>query len=56
MQPGFRELLAQGGFMRFWFARLCNVAASQMMMVAVGWQMYELTHSAWDLGLSLIHI
>jgi len=50
-QPGFRELLAQGGFMRFWFARLCNVAASQMMMVAVGWQMYELTHSAWDLGL-----
>jgi MFS family permease len=24
---------------------------SQMLMVAVGWQMYELTASAWDLGL-----
>ena len=22
-----------------------------MLMVAVGWQMYELTGSAWDLGL-----
>jgi len=38
-------------FMRFWFARLAGSAGSQMMMVAVGWQMYELTSSAWDLGL-----
>lgn len=37
--------------MQLWFARLAGVAASQMLMVAVGWQMYELTSSAWDLGL-----
>jgi MFS family permease len=39
------------GFMRFWSARLLSTAASQMMMVALGWQMYDLTGSAWDLGL-----
>jgi hypothetical protein len=22
-----------------------------MLLVALGWQMYDLTHSAWDLGL-----
>ncbi len=37
--------------MRLWFARLAGTAASQMLMVAVGWQMYDLTRSAWDLGL-----
>jgi MFS family permease len=44
-------LLAQRDFMRFWWARLANTCASQMLMVAVGWQMYDLTGSAWDLGL-----
>jgi hypothetical protein len=39
------------GFMQLWFARLAGTSASQMMMVAVGWQMYDLTRSAWDLGL-----
>ncbi len=39
------------GFMRLWFARLASVAASQMLLVALGWQMYDLTGSAWDLGL-----
>ncbi|MFT4192036.1 MAG: MFS transporter [Comamonas sp.] len=37
--------------MRFWCTRLFGTAASQMLMVAIGWQMYELTGSAWDLGL-----
>ena len=37
--------------MRFWLARLVGGAASQMLMVALGWQMYTLTGSAWDLGL-----
>ncbi|WP_422823113.1 MFS transporter [Variovorax ureilyticus] len=37
--------------MRLWFARLCGTAASQMLLVAIGWHMYDLTHSAWDLGL-----
>ena len=38
-------------FIRLWYARLASVSASQMLMVAVGWQMYDLTASAWDLGL-----
>jgi MFS family permease len=38
-------------FLRYWWARLAGTAASQMLMVAVGWQMYDLTRSAWDLGL-----
>lgn len=37
--------------MIFWFARLSGTTANQMLMVALGWHMYELTHSAWDLGL-----
>ena len=37
--------------MRFWFSRLASTSANQMLMVAVGWQMYDLTGSAWDLGL-----
>jgi MFS family permease len=45
------ELLACAGFMRLWWARLAGVAASQMLLVAIGWQMYDLTGSAWDLGL-----
>ena len=46
-----RSLLSYRNFMRLWYARLAGTAAAQMLMVAVGWQMYELTGSAWDLGL-----
>ena len=45
------SLFAHRGFVLLWFARLAGVAASQMLMVAVAWQMYDLTGSAWDLGL-----
>ena len=45
------SLLAQRAFVQLWLARLASVAAAQMLMVAVGWQMYCLTGSAWDLGL-----
>ncbi|MGJ7507105.1 MFS transporter [Variovorax sp. GT1P44] len=37
--------------MQLWVARLFGTAASQMLLVAIGWHMYDLTHSAWDLGL-----
>jgi MFS family permease len=37
--------------MKFWSSRLAGTAGNQMMMVAVAWQMYDLTGSAWDLGL-----
>ncbi|RYF37335.1 MAG: MFS transporter, partial [Comamonadaceae bacterium] len=37
--------------MRMWFARLAGTMANQMLMVAVGWHMYDLTRNPWDLGL-----
>lgn len=50
-QEPFSALFANRPFIRFWFARLGSVTASQMLMVAVAWHMYDLTSSAWDLGL-----
>jgi len=38
-------------FRFFLWARLAGNSANQMMLVALGWQMYDLTGSAWDLGL-----
>lgn len=51
MNSSFSELLAQRQFMRFWLARIFGVSAHQMLMLAISWHMYELTGSAWDLGL-----
>ncbi len=45
------SLWAHRAYVQLWLARLSGVAAGQMLMVAVGWQMYDLTSSAWDLGL-----
>src|ERR1035437_3851967 len=45
------DLFAQRQFIRFWLARVAGTMANQMLMVAVAWQMYEITSSAWDLGL-----
>jgi MFS family permease len=50
-QYTFKELTQLPSYMRLWFARVSGATGSQMLMVAVGWQMYELTASAWDLGL-----
>jgi MFS family permease len=49
--PNFSDLTSERSFMRLWTARLFGTAASQMLLVAIGWHMYELTGSAWDLGL-----
>jgi MFS family permease len=38
-------------FLKFWFARIFATSALQMLAVCVGWQIYELTNSALDLGL-----
>ena len=38
-------------FRYFLWTRLAANSANQMLLVALGWQMYELTSSAWDLGL-----
>ena len=45
------ELLRHGSFVRFWSARVAGNTGSQMLMLALGWHMYDLTGSAWDLGL-----
>jgi MFS family permease len=39
------------GFHFFLWTRMLSTAGNQMVLVALGWQMYDLTSSAWDLGL-----
>ncbi|MDM0046248.1 MFS transporter [Variovorax dokdonensis] len=50
-QPSFAELTRVRSFMHLWLARIFGTAGQQMLMVAIGWHMYDLTGSAWDLGL-----
>ena len=45
------RLLQHRAFVQFWIARVSTTVAMQIMGVAVGWQIYELTNSALDLGL-----
>ena len=49
--PPLRALLSHAPFVRFWLSRLFGILANQMLMVAVAWHMYEITRSAWSLGL-----
>src|SRR3954447_25666821 len=44
-------LLQHRSFVAYWCARTATNGAYQMQAVAVGWQIYELTGSAFDLGL-----
>jgi len=46
-----RQFAGHPDFLRLLGARLMGGSATQMLMVALAWQMYELTGSAWDLGL-----
>ena len=50
-QARLQDLLAQKPFLRFWLARVSGILANQMLSVALAWHMYEITGSAWDLGL-----
>lgn len=45
------SLLRQRDFRSFLAARLCSNVAAQMQTVAVGWQVYSVTHDPLDLGL-----
>jgi len=51
MTPELTQLLSHRPFTRFLLARFLGLCASQMLMVSLAWHMYDLTHSAWDLGL-----
>ncbi len=48
---GRAQLREYHDYLRLLGARVTGGAANQMVMVALGWQMYDLTGSAWDLGL-----
>ncbi len=48
MQP---PLTGNRAFTRFWVGETMTVLAYQLIVVAVGWQIYDLTSSALDLGL-----
>ena len=45
------SLLHYRPFVMFWLARLAATMGYQMLTVVIGWQVYELTDSALDLGL-----
>ena len=45
------SLMQHRAFALFWCARTATTGAYQMQAVAIGWQIYELTASAFDLGL-----
>ncbi|HZS63863.1 MAG TPA: MFS transporter [Xanthobacteraceae bacterium] len=45
------SLLHHRDFRLYWLTRISTTLAYQMMFVAVGWQIYELTGSAFNLGL-----
>jgi MFS family permease len=49
--PETRSLFHHRPFLFYWFARVFTASGYQMQSVAVAWQVYELTHSAFDLGL-----
>jgi MFS family permease len=38
-------------FVLFWLARLCSTLGYQMLALTIGWQIYAITGSAFDLGL-----
>ncbi len=44
-------LFRHPGFLEYWSSRLNSMFAFQMLSVAVGWQIYDITHRALDLGL-----
>jgi MFS family permease len=50
-QTALSQLFSHRHFIRFWWARMSGVMGNQMLMVAVAWHMYDITSSAWDLGL-----
>jgi len=45
------SVLRHRPFVLFWFARVSTTMAYQMLVVAIGWQLYELTGNPLDLGL-----
>ena len=49
--PPSHGLIHQRPFVLFWLARLTATMGYHMLALMIGWQIYELTNSAFDLGL-----
>jgi MFS family permease len=49
--PASGGLLRQRPFVLFWLSRLSATMGYQMLTLVIGWKIYELTGSAFDLGL-----
>ncbi|MEB0264203.1 MFS transporter, partial [Mucilaginibacter sp. 10I4] len=49
--PDSDSVLSHLPFSLFWRARVASTVANQMQIVAVGWQVYQMTGSAFDLGI-----
>ncbi|MFA7679213.1 MAG: MFS transporter [Pigmentiphaga sp.] len=50
-EEGLRSVAQHRPFILFWCGRVLSTLSFQMLSVAVGWQIYDLTGSAFDLGL-----
>jgi MFS family permease len=50
-QMGMTALFQHASLTRFLTARIGSITAQQMLMLAISWHMYDLTSSAWYLGL-----
>jgi len=46
-----RSVFREPSYVRFWIVRICSTVSFQMTAVAVGWQIYALTHSTFALGM-----
>jgi MFS family permease len=49
--PASASVFSHRAFALYWFSRIASILSFHMLVVAVGWQLYELTGSAFDLGL-----
>jgi MFS family permease len=50
-RPNPDSIFNNRSFVLFWLSRVCASIAVQMQSLAVGWQIYNLTDSPFDLGL-----
>ena len=51
MNQSENSILKQPFFAKFWVSRILSSTSFQMLSVAIGWQMYELTQDAFSLGM-----
>lgn len=48
---GRKSIFREGSYARFWVARICSTVSFQTASVAIGWQIYAMTHSTFALGM-----